>query len=66
MRILSIILIAALLGGAVGGALAYVEVRSDRDTIVASMGDEGVSEPEPEVKLPRVQVDEPNFYFGQM
>jgi hypothetical protein len=66
MRILSIILIAALLGGAVGGALAYVEVRSDRDTIAASTGDEGVSEPELEGKLPRVQVDEPNFNFGQM
>lgn len=66
MRILSIILIAALLGGAVGGALAYVEVRSDRDTIVASTGDEGVSEPVPEGKLPRVQVDEPSFNFGQM
>ena len=66
MRILTIILIAALFGGAVGGALAYVEVRSDHDTMAALTGDKDAPQPELEGKAPRVQVDEPSFDFGQM
>jgi hypothetical protein len=66
MRILSIMLIAAVVGGAVGAALAYVEVRSDSAS-VAAIGEEAPTAPqEPKGKAPRIVVDEPHFNFGTM
>jgi Protein of unknown function (DUF1573) len=66
MRIFTIVLFAALLGGAVGVAVAYVEVRSSG---VAAAATEGLSD-EPltklDGKLPRVKVDNPNYDFGRM
>jgi hypothetical protein len=66
MRILSIMLIAAVVGGAVGGALAYVEVRSDSNGMAALSDETPASELEPQGKFPRVVVDEPHFNFGSM
>src|SRR5688572_1042832 len=67
MRVLTIILVAALIGGIVGGAVAYVEVRSDPDLLVV-LDDENappvvIAEGQ---KVPRVQVEQPHFNFGQM
>jgi hypothetical protein len=66
MRTLTIILIAALVGGAVGGALAYVEVTSDRDTIAALNGEQDAAPIESDGKAPRVEVVEPHYDFGRM
>lgn len=66
MRILSIILVAALIGGLVGGALAYVEVRSDLDPINELPGETVVSAAAANEKLPRAQVEEPHYNFGTM
>jgi hypothetical protein len=65
MRILTIILIAALVGSAIGGAVGYVEVSSDPDTVAALAGDPAAP-PEPQGKSARVEVVEPHFNFGQM
>jgi hypothetical protein len=65
MRILTIILIAALVGSAIGGAVGYVEATSDRDTLAALSGEPAAS-PVPLGKQPKVDVPEPNFNFGQM
>jgi hypothetical protein len=67
MRVLTIILGAALFGGIVGGAVAYVEVRSDPDLLVI-LDDENAPPVliEEGQKLPRVEVEQPHFNFGQM
>jgi hypothetical protein len=60
-------LVAALVGGLVGGAVAYVEVNSDPDLIATLTGDETTPPPPIDAsKAPRVEVDEPHFNFGQM
>jgi len=67
MRILTTILIAAVVGISVGGAVAYVQVRIDPE---ASTPPPGVSDTpqlaESATQGPRVQVDEPHFNFGRM
>jgi hypothetical protein len=65
MRILSILLISAVVGTALGAAVAIVEEKRNVSRAVA---------PEPAAakallpgdKAPRVQVDEPDFNFGKM
>jgi hypothetical protein len=67
MRILTIILIAAVVGITVGGAAAYIQVRVDPD---AGTLPRGLAESQQfvgdEQEAPRVQVDEPLFNFGTM
>jgi hypothetical protein len=65
MRILTILLIAVLIGSAVGGTVGYVEVAYDPDSIAAQSG-EKTPLPEPKGKAPRVEVVEPHYNFGQM
>jgi hypothetical protein len=65
MRVLTIVLIAALVGSAVGGVAGYVEVTSDPDATVALSGN-GSPLPEPQGPMPRVEVVEPHYNFGQM
>lgn len=66
MRTLPAILVAAVVGGIVGAAVAYVEVQSDPD--VASLIDEKAGSPPVSASenAPRVEVVEPHFNFGQM
>jgi uncharacterized protein DUF1573 len=65
MRILGIILVAAIIGGAVGGAVGYVEVRSDRDSLLVP-GEAKLSPGVANEALPRLQVDEPVYKFDSM
>lgn len=67
MRIFMTIVIAALIGGLVGGAVAYVDVRSDPDAIARLPGDAG-GQPQAPIgaNAPRIQIDEPHFNFGMM
>jgi hypothetical protein len=66
MRILTIILIAAVVGSAVGGTVGYFEVNSDPDKVFAVSEGAEAPPPEPEGKAPRVEVVEPSFNFGRM
>lgn len=67
MRILAIILVAALFGGAVGGSMAYVEVRSERDVMAElTSGDSTPAPTKTDGTLPRVVVDQARFNFGVM
>ncbi len=67
MRILTVMLFAAVVGGLVGGTLAYFEVRNDRD-ILASLSTEAASNTPPPVEgaAPRIEIEEPHFHFGHM
>ncbi len=65
MRILPIVVFAALVGVAIGGAVAYVEVRSD----VAELPPPTATSKEVakvDAKAPRAEVDQPHFHFGSM
>ena len=71
MRILTTILIAAVVGVSVGGAAAYIQVRVDPDaaTLPPGLSDNGqaeASDADAGADGPRVQVDEPHFNFGTM
>lgn len=69
MRILTIMLIAAVVGTAVGGTLAYVEVRDDRDTLESLALDPAADRAltlEPRGRAPRIEVVEPHYNFGKM
>ncbi len=66
MRILSTIVIAVLVGGIVGGAVAYFQVRNDLDPVTAFPGETEITFEAKNQKLPRVKVAEPNFKFGAM
>jgi hypothetical protein len=66
MRILSIILVAALIGCLVGGAVAYVEVRSDLEAVTELPGETQVSSTASKDAMPRAQVEEPHYEFGTM
>jgi hypothetical protein len=67
MRILLTILLAALVGVFVGGAVAYFEVRIDPDATTPPPSARGLQHlAEPGAPGPRVQVDEPHFNFGTM
>jgi Protein of unknown function (DUF1573) len=70
MRIPIVILVAAIIGTLVGGAIAYVEVTRSAAVVpllprTAGKLSTGQSAPAVE-KVPRVQIDEPHFQFGSM
>ena len=66
MRILGIILAAAIVGTLVGGAVAYVEVRSDVDPVNELPGELQVAARASNEALPKAEVVEPHFNFGTM
>jgi hypothetical protein len=67
MRILPIVVFAALVGVAIGGAVAYVEVRSDVAELEPPPPVEKPKEIVPiDASAPRAEVDEPHFNFGTM
>ena len=70
MRILSIILISAVVGTLVGGAMAYVGVATDGKFMPTPSATSARDEQRPSLPTdelaPRIQVDNPNFQFGTM
>jgi hypothetical protein len=66
MRILGIIVAAAIAGGAVGAAVGYVEVRTDHDSLLALPGEAKISQAAANDPLPKLQVDEPTYKFDSM
>ena len=66
MRIISTIVVAALVGVLAGAAVAYVEVRNDPDAI-DKLPDELAASAKPgDKEAPRIVVDEPHYDFGTM
>lgn len=67
MRIISTVIIAAVVGVLAGAALAYIEVRSDPDAMdkLVAAGKAG-STVNDEKAAPRIQVEQPHFDFGTM
>jgi hypothetical protein len=67
MRVLSVIIVAALIGTLVGGAVAYVQVSVDRNTtnLPGEKATDIFALPT-DVSAPRVVVDESDFNFGTM
>src|SRR4029079_3243929 len=65
MRILTSIVVAVILGIVVGGALAYVDVRSDQDALTDLLGKAG-STPDDHGNRPRIEVPETRYDFGTM
>ena len=66
MRIISTIVVAALVGVLAGGAVAYVEVRSDPDAL-DKLADELAASAKPgDKETPRIAVDQPHYDFGTM
>ena len=66
MRIISTIVIAALVGVLAGGVYAYVEVRSDPDAIDKLSGELAENDKVPEKDAPRIFVEQPHYDFGTM
>jgi hypothetical protein len=66
MRILSLILVAAIVGSLVGGAVAYVELRADNDPLNELPGDTIASAKNKDQPVPRAEAVEPTFEFGTM
>jgi hypothetical protein len=66
MRVISTIVLAALFGVLVGGAVAYVEVRSDPDALDKLTNDVAVDAKTGEKMTPRIAVDQPHYDFGSM
>jgi hypothetical protein len=66
MRILSLILVAAIVGSLVGGAVAYVELRADVDPLNELPGDTIASSNARNEPVPRAEAVEPIFDFGTM
>jgi len=66
MRILGIILVAAIVGGGVGAAVGYVEVRTDHDSLLEYPGEAKISPSVANEPLPRLQVDDPVYKFDSM
>jgi len=62
MRLLSTIIVAAVVGIMTGAAIAYVEVRSDRDAI----GKLQAPAVHPSDKSPRAEIKEQHYTFGVM
>lgn len=63
MRILTLIVMAAVVGAAIGAAMAYVETRSSGSSIVQPSAGQSQSAPGP---APRVAIDEPLYTFDTM
>jgi hypothetical protein len=66
MRIISTIVVAALLGVLAGAAVAYVEVRSDPDAIDKLSEGLGAGSKGGDKESPHIAVDEPHYDFGTM
>jgi hypothetical protein len=71
MRILTVILISAVIGLSVGAAIGYVEVHSTDIAALAQLQSESPQSATTKRTVtvgnsPRVQVDEPHFQFGSM
>jgi hypothetical protein len=66
MRIISTIVVAALLGVLAGAAVAYVEVRSDPDAIDKLSEGLTAGPKDGDKDSPRMAVDEPHYDFGSM
>jgi hypothetical protein len=66
MRIISTVLIAALIGVVAGGALAYVEVKSDPDALDKLSDELAAAAKADEKDSPRIAVDQPHYDFGTM
>lgn len=66
MRILSLILVAAIVGSLVGGAVAYVELRVDADPLNELPGDMIASTDKKDQPVPRAEAVEAVFKFGTM
>src|SRR5262245_45718222 len=65
MRILTVIVVAVVVGTVVGGAIAYVDVLREGQA-TPSLADNPLQLPPPSDDAPRVEVVEPNFQFGTM
>jgi hypothetical protein len=66
MRVITTIVLAALLGVLAGGALAYVEVRSDPDALDKLSAGLPTITKNGEVASPHIVVDEAHYDFGSM
>ena len=66
MRIISTIVVAALVGVLAGGAVAYVEVREDADAIDKLSDELAANDKVPEKDAPRIFVEQPHYDFGTM
>src|SRR2546430_284888 len=67
MRIISTIVVAAVLGIVAGAAVAYFQVRSDRDAIARLPGGAAPPSNQPgDGKSPKVEIKEQHFDFGSM
>jgi Protein of unknown function (DUF1573) len=66
MRVLGIILAAALFGSLVGGAVAYVEVRNDVDPLTELPGDLQIAQRATNEPVPKAQAAESHYDFGTM
>jgi hypothetical protein len=67
MKIFTTVVVAAIVGTLVGGAIAYIEVSTDHGATGALPAiDKQPDEAESPADSPRIQVDEPHFSFGTM
>ncbi len=66
MRILSTVLIAALVGVLAGVAIAYVEVRSDPDAVDRLAAQTPTNAKADDQSAARIKVDQPRYDFGSM
>src|SRR3954469_13838111 len=66
MRVLSTILVAALVGVLGGAAIAYVEIRSDPDAIDALSDELAEKAKSGGTESSHIVVDGPNYNFGSM
>jgi hypothetical protein len=66
MRIISTIVVAALVGVLAGGAVAYVEVRKDADALDKLSDELAANDKVPEKDAPRILVEQPHYDFGTM
>ena len=66
MRIISTIVVAALVGVLAGGAVAYVEVRNDPDALDKLSDELAANDKVPEKDAPRIFVEQPHYDFGTM
>jgi hypothetical protein len=67
MRILPVVVSSALVGVAIGAAVAYVEVRPDAESVAKNLSDD-TAKPTPPTQqdAARVEVDNPHYQFGRM
>jgi hypothetical protein len=65
MRILTVMVVALVVGTVVGGAIAYVDVLTDGQA-TRPLADKVQSLPSPTGDAPRIQIDEPHYHFGTM